>query len=55
MRKITNGLYLTGAAIGAKKKDNSILNIAIEENGSTYHIQLRADQKKYNQFTSKVL
>ncbi|MBY6052782.1 hypothetical protein [Cytobacillus firmus] len=53
---LTGGLgAIAGAAIGAKKKDKSILHLAVEQNGQTYHMQLRADQKKYNEFAKKIL
>ncbi|USK31534.1 hypothetical protein LIT32_26040 (plasmid) [Bacillus sp. CMF21] len=53
---LTGGIgAIAGAAIGGKKKDNSVLTIAIEEAGNQYNIQLRADQSKYNEFTKKVL
>lgn len=53
---LTSGVgAIAGAAIGGRKKDNSILYISLDENGRMYHLQFRADQKKYNEFLKKVL
>ncbi|RKQ29968.1 hypothetical protein [Oceanobacillus halophilus] len=53
---LTGGVgAIAGGAIGAKKKDDSVLRLGIEEHGRTYEVLLRADQTKYNEFTKKVL
>lgn len=53
---LTGGVgAIIGGAIGAKKKDNSILTLAVETDGNIYPVQLRADQDLYNKFTKKVL
>ncbi len=53
---LTGGVGLiAGAAIGGKRQDNSVLHMSVEQNGVMYHLQFRADQKKYNEFIKKVL
>lgn len=53
---LTGGIgAIAGAAIGAKKKDNSTLTLNVEDEGKTYQILLRCDEDKYREFTNKVL
>ncbi|MGE7191739.1 hypothetical protein [Lysinibacillus fusiformis] len=54
---LTGGLggLAVGAAIGGKKKDNSTLTLAFEENGQNYNIMLRCDEKQFKKFSATLL
>lgn len=50
---MTGGLGLiAGAAIGGRKKDDSIIAILINENGIDYTVYFRANQKEYQKLAS---
>ncbi|MBO0962383.1 hypothetical protein J1P26_22010 [Neobacillus sp. MM2021_6] len=50
---LTGGVGLiAGAAIGGRKKDDSIVALLINENGIDYTVYFRADQKEYQELAS---
>lgn len=53
---LTGGIgAIAGAALGGKRKDNSILHVTVNQQGKTYHLQFRADAKQYNEFVKKII
>lgn len=53
---LTGGVgTIVGAAIGAKKKDKSLLTLVVEKDGRTYTVAFRCDDKQYGKFSEYCL
>lgn len=43
---------IAGAAVGGRRKDNSVLIMTVEDNGIEYTVYLRANQKEFQEISS---